>query len=119
MAFPALSADLLLPAKAQVTKRLRASSKQDFKNVAGMAEASRATHYKDAERMGLSFSTNNFKSDDQDRQIDLLAQVLLDDCIKRLLNEDWDSLNNMEPCCPPVFLPPEKFPSPIQTTHPN
>jgi hypothetical protein len=25
----------------------------------------------------------------------------------------------MEPCCPPVFLPPEKFPSPIQTTHPN
>jgi len=21
----------------------------------------------------------------------------MDDCIKRLLNEDWDSLNNMEP----------------------
>jgi len=27
---------------------------------------------------------------------DLLVQVLLDDCIKRLLNKDWDSLNNME-----------------------
>ena len=101
MAFPALPADLLSPAKAQVTKRWQASCKQDFKNVADMAEASRATHYKDAlhhaERMGLSFSTNIFKSDDQDRQIDLLAQVLPDDCIKRLLNEDWDSLNNMEP----------------------
>jgi len=101
MAFPALSADRLSPAKAQVTKRWQASCKQDFKNVADMAEASRATHYKDAlhhaERMGLSFSTNNFKSDDQDKQIDLLAQVLPDDCIKRLLNEDWDSLNNMEP----------------------
>jgi len=44
----------------------------------------------------LSFGTNDFKSDDRDRQIDLLVQVLPDDCIKRLLNEDWDSLNNME-----------------------
>jgi len=37
MAFPALPADLLSPAKAKVTKRLRASSKQDIKNVADMA----------------------------------------------------------------------------------
>ena len=29
-------------------------------------------------------------------KLDLLVQVLPDDCIKRLLNEDWDSLNNME-----------------------
>jgi len=101
MAFPALPADLLSPAKAKVTKRLRASSKQDIKNVADMAEAGRATHHKDAlhhiERRGLSFSTNDFKSDDRDRQIDLLVQVLPHDCIKRLLNEDWDSLNKMEP----------------------
>jgi len=101
MAFLALPADLLSPAKAKVTKRLRASSKQDIKNVADMAEAGRATHHKDAlhhaERRGLSFSTIDFKSDARDRQIDLLLQVLLDDCIKRLLNEDWDSLNNMEP----------------------
>jgi len=71
MAFPALPADLLSPAKAQVTKRLRASIKQDIKNVADMAEARQTTHYKDAlhhaERRGLSFSTNNFKSDDRDR----------------------------------------------------
>jgi len=39
MAFPALPADLLSPAKAQVTKRWRASSKQDFKNVSDMANA--------------------------------------------------------------------------------
>jgi len=39
MAFPALPADLLSPAKAQVTKRMRASSKKDIKNVADMAEA--------------------------------------------------------------------------------
>jgi len=69
MAFPAPPADLLSPAKARVTKRLRASSKQDIKNVADMAEAGRATHQKDAlhhaERRGLSFSTNNFKSEDQ------------------------------------------------------
>jgi len=101
MAFQARPADLLSPAKAQVTKRLRASSKQDIKNVADMAEASRATHHKDAlhhaERRGLSFGTNDFKSDDRDRQIDLLVQVLPDDCIQRLLNEDWESLNNMEP----------------------
>jgi len=101
MAFPALPADLLSPAKAQVTKRLRASSKQDIKNVDDMAEAGRAMHHKDAlyhaERRGLSFGTNDFKSDDWDRQIDLLVQVLPDDCIKRLLNKDWDSLNNMEP----------------------
>jgi len=65
-----------------------------------MAEAGRATHHKDAlnhaERRGLFFNTNDFKSDDRDSQIDLLVQVLPDDCIKRLLNEDWDSLNNME-----------------------
>jgi len=88
-----------------------------------MAEAGRATHYKDAlhhaERMGLSFGTNDFKSDDQDRQIDLLVQVLPHDCIKRLLNKDWDSLNNMKTCSPPFHLPPEKFPSPIHPTHPN
>jgi hypothetical protein len=64
MAFPALPADLLSPAKAQVTKRSRASNKQDIKNVADMAEAGRATHNKDAlyhaERKGLSFGTNNF-----------------------------------------------------------
>jgi len=96
MTFQARPADLLSPAQAQVTKRLRTSSKQDIKNVADMAEAGRATHHKDAlhhaERRGLSFGTNDFKSDDRDRQIDLLVQVLLDDCIKRLLNEDWDSL---------------------------
>jgi len=101
MAFPALPADLLSPAKAQVTKTLWASSKQVIKNVADMAEAGRTTHHMDAlhhaERRGLSFGTNDFKLDDHDRQIDLLVQVLLDDCIKRLLNEDWDSLNNMEP----------------------
>jgi len=101
MAFPARPADLLSPAKAQVTKRLRASSKQDIKNVSDMAEAGRATYHKvalhHAERRNLSFGTNDFKSDDRDRQIDLLVQVLPDDCIKRLLNEDWDSLNNMEP----------------------
>jgi len=101
MTFQARPADLLSPAKAQVTKRLWESSKQDIKNVADMAEVGRATHHKDAlqhaERRGLSFSTNDFKSDDCDRQIDLLVQVLPDDCIKRLLNEDWDSLNNMEP----------------------
>jgi hypothetical protein len=78
-----------------------ASSKQDIKNVADMAEAGRATPHKDAlhhaERMGLSFGTNDFKSDDLDRQIDLLLQVLPDDCIKGLLNKDWDSLNNVEP----------------------
>ena len=66
-----------------------------------MTEAGQATHHKDAlhhaERRGLSFGTNEFKSDDRDRRIDLLVQVLPDDCIKRLLNEDWDSLNNMEP----------------------
>jgi len=98
MAFPALPADLLSPAKAHVTKRLRESIKQDIKNVADMAEAGQATHHKDAlhhaERRGLSFSTNDFKSDDRDKQIDLLVQVLLDDCIKGLLNEDWESLNN-------------------------
>jgi len=64
MAFPELPADLLSPAKAQVTKRLWASSKQDIKNVANMAEACRATHHKDAlhyaERRGLSFGINNF-----------------------------------------------------------
>jgi len=77
--------------------------------VADAAEAGRATHQKDAlhhaERMGLSLGTNNFESDDRDRQIDLLVQIkidllvqiLPDDCIKRLLNENWDSLNNMEP----------------------
>jgi len=101
MAFPALQADLLSPAKAQVTKRWQASSKQDIKNVADMAEAGRATHHKDtlhhAERRALSFGTNDFKSDDRDRQIDLLVQVLPDDCIKHLLNKDLDSLNNMEP----------------------
>jgi len=101
MTFQAPPADLLSPAQAQVTKRLRASSKQDIKNVADMAEAGRATHQKDAlhhaERRGLSFGTNDFKSDDRDGQIDFLVQVLPDDCIKRLLNEDWDSLNNMEP----------------------
>jgi len=79
MAFPALPADLLSPAKAQVTKRWRASSKQDIKNVADMAEAGRATHHKDmlhhAERRGLSFITNDFKSDDRDIQINLLYQV--------------------------------------------
>jgi len=47
--------------------------------------------------MGLSLGTNDFKSDDRDRQIDLFVQILPDDCIKRLLNENWDSLNNMEP----------------------
>ena len=96
MTFQARPADLLSPAQAQVTKRLRVSSKQDIKNVADMAETGRVTHHKDAlhhaERRGLSFGTNDFKSDDRDRQIDLLVQVLLDDCIKRLLNEDWDSL---------------------------
>ena len=101
MTFQVRPADLLSPAQAQVTKRLRASSKQDIKNVTDMAEAGRAMHDKDAlhhaERKGLSFRTNDFKSDDRDRQIDLLLQVLPDDCIKRLLNEDWDSLNNMEP----------------------
>jgi len=101
MAFPALPADLWSPAKAQVTKRWWASSKQDIKNVADMAEAGQATHHKDAlhhaERRGLSFITNDFKLDDRDRHIDLLVQVLLHDCIKRLLNKDWDSLNNMEP----------------------
>jgi len=110
MASPALPADLLSPAKAQVTKRLRASIKQDIKNITDMAEASRASYYKDAlhhaECKGLSFSTKDFKSDDQDRQIDLLVQVLPDDCIKRLLNEDWDSLNSMEPS---ILLPPENF----------
>jgi len=123
MAFPALPADLLSPAKAQVTKRLQASIKQDIKNVANIAEASRATHYKDAlhhaECRSLSFSTNESKLDDWDGQIDLHVQVLLDDCIKRLLNEDLDSLNNMETCTLPVPLPPEKFPSPIHPTHPN
>ena len=73
MAFPALPADLLSPTKVIVTKRLRASSKQDIKNVADMAEASRATHHKDAfhhaERRGLSFGTNDFKLDDRDEQI--------------------------------------------------
>jgi len=87
MAFLALTPDLLSAAKAQVTKRCRASSKQDIKNAADMAEAGRATHHKDAlhhaERMGLSFGTNDFKLDDLDRQIDLLVQVLPDDCIKR------------------------------------
>ena len=101
MTFQARSPDLLSPAEAQVTKRLWASSKQDIKNVPDMAEAGRATHHKDAlhhtERRGLSFGTNDFKSDDRDRKIDLLVQILPDDCIKRLLNEDWDSLNNMEP----------------------
>jgi len=101
MAFLAPPADLLSPAKAQVTKWLRASSKQDIKNVADMAEAGRATHHKDAlhhaERKGLSFGTNDFKLDDCDRRIDFLVQVLPDDCIERLLNKDWDSLNNMEP----------------------
>jgi hypothetical protein len=96
MAFLALTPDLLSAAEAQVTKRCRASSKQDIKNAADMAEAGRATHHKDAlhhaERRGLSFSTNDFKLDDRDRQIDLFLQVLPDDCIKRLLNEDWDSL---------------------------
>jgi len=123
MAFPALPSDLLSPAKAQVTKRLRASIKQDIKNVSIIAEASRATHYKDAldhaERRGLSFSTNDSKSDDRDRQMDLHVQVLPDECIKRLLNEDMDSHNNMETCTPPVPLPPEKFPSPIHPTHPK
>ena len=65
MTFPALPADLLSPAKAQVTKRWWASSKQDIKNVADMAEAGRATHHKDAlhhaKCRGLSFSTNDFK----------------------------------------------------------
>ena len=83
MAFLALTPDLLSPAKAQVTKRWRASSEQDIKNAADMAEAGRATHRKDAlhhaERMGLSFGTNDFKLDDLDRQIDLLVQVLPDD----------------------------------------
>ena len=101
MAFPALPADLLSPTKAHVTKRLRTSIKQDIKNVADMTEAGRATHHKDAlhhaERRGLSFSTNDFKSDDRDTQINLLVQVFPDDCIKGLLNKDWDSLNNMEP----------------------
>ena len=101
MTFQARSVALSSPAQAQVTKRLRASSKQDIKNVPDMAEAGRATHHKDAlhhaERRGLSFGTNNFKSDDSDRQIDLLVQILPDDCIKRLLNEIWDPLNNMEP----------------------
>jgi len=92
MTFQVRPADLLSPAQAQVTKRLRASSKQDIKNVADMAEVGRATHHKDAlhhaERRGLSFGTNDFKLDDRDRQIDLLVQILPDDCIKRLLNED-------------------------------
>ena len=56
-----------------------------------MAEAGRATHYKDylhhAERMGLSFSANDFKLHDGDRQICLLVQVLADDCIEHLLNK--------------------------------
>ena len=66
--FSALPADLLSPAKAKATKRLRASSKQDMKHVADAAEAGRATHQKNAlhraERMGLSLGTNDFKSDD-------------------------------------------------------
>jgi len=69
--------------------------------------------------MGLPFGTNDFKSDDRDRQIDLLVQVLPDDCIEHLLNKDWNSLNNMELCSPPVLLPPEKFLSPVHPTHPN
>ena len=48
MTFQARPADLLSPAQAHVTKRLRASSKQDIKNVTNMAEAGRATHHKDA-----------------------------------------------------------------------
>jgi len=98
MVFPALKIELLLPAKAQVTKRLRASSKQNIKNVSDMAEAGWVTQQNDslhhAERKGLSFGTNDFKLEDHDRQIDLLVQVLPDNCIKPLLNEDWDSLNN-------------------------
>ena len=101
IAFLALPADLLSPAKAQVTTRLEASSKQDIKNVVNMTETGRATNHKDAlhhaERRGLSFGTNDFKSDGRDRQLDLRVKVLQDDCIKRLLSEDWDSLNNMEP----------------------
>jgi len=64
-----------------------------------MAEAGRVTHHKDAlhhaERRALSFGTNDFKLDERDRQIDIFVQVLPDDCIKRLLNKDWDSLNNI------------------------
>jgi len=47
MAFPALPADLLSPAEAHVTKSLRASIKQDIKNLADMAEAGRAMHHTD------------------------------------------------------------------------
>ena len=67
MTFQARPADLLSPAKAQVTKRLRVSSKQDIKNVSDMAEDGRATHHKDAlhhaERRGLSFGTNDSASE--------------------------------------------------------
>jgi len=45
--FPALPADLLSPAKAHVTKSLRASITQDIKNLADMAEAGRAMHHTD------------------------------------------------------------------------
>ena len=65
MTFQARPADLLSPAQAQVTKRLRVSSKQDIKNVGDMAEVGRATHHKDAlhraERMGLSFEHGALK----------------------------------------------------------
>ena len=65
MTFHARPVDLVSTAQAQVTKRLRVSSKQDIKNVGDMAEVGRATHHKDAlhraERMGLSFEHGALK----------------------------------------------------------
>jgi len=93
--------DPVSPPKVARKRKLTATKSLAFKKVAEENKIGRITHQKDplvvATRNGLSLGTDNFRTEDCEREVDLLLQILHDHSIILLLELDSDAFDSMEP----------------------
>ena len=82
-------------------RKLTATKRLAFKKVAEEHKIGRITHQKDplvvAARNSLSLGTDYFRTEDREREVDFLLQILLDHSTILLLELDSDTFDCMEP----------------------
>jgi len=95
-----LRVDPVYPPKVAGKRRLAATKSFAFKKVAEENKIGRITHQKDplvvAVRNCLSVGTDDFRTEDREREVDLLLQILPDHSIIVLLELDSDTFDSME-----------------------
>jgi len=96
-----LRVDPVYPPKVTRKRKLTATKSLAFKKVAEEIKIGRITHQKDplvvAARNRLSLGTDDFRTEDREREVDLLLQILPDHSNILLLELDRDAFDSMEP----------------------